>query len=590
MIEKNEIAILDFGSQYTHLIARRVRELGVASHIYPNDIPAKKLKNVRGIILSGGPRSLVRDSKLKIDKKIFNLDLPILGLCYGHQMLADFFGGKVESGQAREYGLANLKVSNTPIFFGVKKNSNVWMSHGDHVSKLPKGFKQIASSNSASIAAIYHAEKKIYGFQFHPEVAHSLEGKKMLHNFIFNICKLKKNWDTDLMMKTVEKEITKQAQGKNVFLLVSGGVDSAVCFALLEKILGKTRVYGLHIDSGLMRQNETKKIAAALKKLDFDNLHIYNAQKEFFMALKNISEPEQKRKIIGNLFLDITDRIMKNKKMSADLWLLGQGTIYPDTIESGGTKNADVIKTHHNRVPRVQQLIAQKKIIEPLKELYKDEVRAIGIKLGLPKNLVFRHPFPGPGLAIRCLCSDRSDETVSYLKPNLLKLPVKSVGVQGDERSYSHPAVLLDTNQSWSKLRALSPTITNIHKEINRVLLPIYGDTKNLTKCSLNKAYLIASRLELLRKIDAIVDEAILSDKKCGKIWQCPTVLIPFGFQYKESVVLRPVESEEAMTVSFGTIPKDTLNKIIKKIKTLKVVDFIFYDLTNKPPGTIEWE
>lgn len=590
MIEKNEIAILDFGSQYTHLIARRVRELGVTSHIYPNDITTKKLKNASGIILSGGPRSLVRDSKLKIDKKIFNLGLPILGLCYGHQMLADFFGGQVESGQAREYGLANLKVSKAPIFFGVKRNSKVWMSHGDHVSKLPKGFKQIASSNSDSIAAMYHPEKKFYGFQFHPEVAHSLEGKKMLNNFIFNICKLKKNWDTDLMMKTVEKEITEQARGKNIFLLVSGGVDSTVCFALLEKVLGKTRVYGLHIDSGLMRQNETKKITAALKKLGFDNLHIYNARKEFFDTLKNISEPEQKRKIIGDLFLDITDRIMKTKKMSGSRWLLGQGTIYPDTIESGGTKNADVIKTHHNRVPRVQQLIAQKKIIEPLKELYKDEVRAIGIKLGLPKNLVFRHPFPGPGLAIRCLCSEGSDETVKYIKPNLLKLPVKSVGVQGDERSYSHPAVLLDTNQSWSKLRALSPTITNIHKEINRVLLPIYGDTKNLTKCSLHKAYLTTPRLELLRKIDAIVDEAILSDKKCGRIWQCPTVLIPFGYHHKESVVLRPVESEEAMTVSFAAIPDNTLKKIIKKINALVAVDFIFYDLTNKPPGTIEWE
>ncbi|MCX6780255.1 MAG: glutamine-hydrolyzing GMP synthase, partial [Candidatus Magasanikbacteria bacterium] len=569
MNSKNEIAILDFGSQYTHLIARRVRELGVVSHIYANDVPVSKLKNASGVILSGGPRSLVRDKKLKIDKKIFDLGLPILGLCYGHQMLADIFGGKVASGQAREYGLANLKVQDAPIFAGVKKNSNVWMSHGDHVSKLPKGFVQIAGSNSESIAAMYNAQKKFYGFQFHPEVAHSKEGKKMLHNFIFNICDTQKNWDTNLMMAAIENEIIKEAQDKNVFLLVSGGVDSAVCFALLEKVLGKKRVFGLHIDSGTMRQNETKKISTALKKLGFDNLHIHNAQKEFLAALKNVSEPEQKRKIIGDLFLDITDRIMKEKNMSGSGWLLGQGTIYPDTIESGGTKNADVIKTHHNRVPRVQQMIADGKIIEPLKELYKDEVRAIGLKLGLPKSMVQRHPFPGPGLAIRCLCSNGSKDLTTTIAPNLLKLPVKSVGVQGDERSYSHPALLIGSNPGWAKLRALSPTITNKHKEVNRVLLPIFGDLKNINKAKLNKAYLTKPRLELLRKIDAIVDEAILADKKCAKIWQCPTVVIPFGYKNKESIVLRPVESEEAMTVSFAQIPDDTLKKIITKIKAL---------------------
>ena len=597
MEAKNEIAILDFGSQYTHLIARRVRELGVVSHIYPNDISAKKLKNASGIILSGGPRSLVRDPRLKIDKNIFDLNLPILGLCYGHQLLADMYGGKVESGQAREYGLAKLEVVSAPIFSGVKKTSNVWMSHGDHVSKLPNGFKQIAKSASESIAAMYHPAKNFYGFQFHPEVAHSAEGKKMLSNFVFDICQAKKNWNTSLMLKQIEQDIISQAENKNVFLLVSGGVDSAVCFALLEKVLGKKRVFGLHIDSGTMRLNETKKISNALKKLGFNNLHVYNAEKEFLAALKNISEPEQKRKIIGNLFLDITDRIMKEKNMSGENWLLGQGTIYPDTIESGGTKNADVIKTHHNRVPRVQQMIADGKIIEPLKELYKDEVRKIGLKLGLPASIVMRHPFPGPGLAIRCLCSDGTNELATILTTTnkttdlgLLKLPIKSVGVQGDERSYSHPAVLSNKNQSWLKLHTLSPTITNAHKEINRVLVLKAGEEKKLPLSKLNKAYLTKPRLELLRKIDAIVDDAILADKKCGKIWQCPTVLVPFGHQHKESVVLRPVESEEAMTVSFGIIPDNTLKKIIKKIKALKAVDFIFYDITNKPPGTIEWE
>lgn len=594
MISNNEIAILDFGSQYTHLIARRIRELGVVSHIYSNDIPADKLVNAKGIILSGGPRSLVRDPRLQFDPKLFELGLPILGLCYGHQLMADLFGGKVESGGAREYGLASLQISNSPIFKNTKKKSTVWMSHGDHVSKLPKGFNQIATSENESIAAMHNLTKNFYGFQFHPEVAHSKEGKKMLSNFVFDICKSEKNWNTSLMLKQIEQVILKQAENKKVFLLVSGGVDSAVCFALLEKVLGKERVYGLHIDSGMMRKDETKKISIALKKLGYNNLHVHKAEKEFLIALKNVSEPEQKRKIIGDLFLDITDKIMKEKGMSGDGWLLGQGTIYPDTIESGGTKNADVIKTHHNRVPRVQQMIAEGKIIEPLKELYKDEVRKIGLKLGLPESIINRHPFPGPGLGIRCLCSEGSTEkalqlTLANLEIEINKLPIKSVGVQGDERSYSHPALLMQ-NYPWAKLKNLSPAITNSSKEINRVLTMVHGDTEKISSSKLTKGFITAKRLELLRKIDAIVDSAILKDKKCHKIWQMPTVLVPFGHKHKESIVLRPVESEEAMTVSFGIIPDETLKKIISKIKSLNVVDYIFYDITNKPPGTIEWE
>ena len=447
MSSQNEVAILDFGSQYTHLIARRVRELGVVSHIYPTDVPASKLKNAVAIILSGGPRSLVRDPRLPFDPAIFNLGIPMLGLCYGHQLVADIFGGKVASGTAREYGLAALNISPSPIFERVKKKTVVWMSHGDHVEKIPSGFKQIATTGNGSVAAMADEKKKMYGFQFHPEVAHSKEGKKMLHNFLFKICKAKKNWNVGQMLSSIEQSIEQltnchsdrasqraeesrtigerdpstalrsaRDDRKNVFLLVSGGVDSTVCFALLEKVLGKKRVFGLHIDNGFMRLDETKKITKALKKIGFNNLHIYDAEKEFLQALRGVTEPEQKRKIIGNLFLDITDRIMKEKGMDGKNWLLGQGTIYPDTIESGGTKNADVIKTHHNRVPRVQQMITEGRVIEPLKELYKDEVREIGLKLGLPKELIFRHPFPGPGLAIRCLCSEGSKEKAEFME------------------------------------------------------------------------------------------------------------------------------------------------------------------------------
>ena len=598
-MNKNEIAILDFGSQYTHLIARRVRELGVVSHIYPNDVSVDKLKNAVGIILSGGPRSLVNEPKLEIDKIIFDLGLPILGLCYGHQMLADFFGGTVESGKAREYGLARLKTDErSPIFKNINKDTNVWMSHGDHVEKLPKGFKQIATTGNGSVAAMGNSAKSIYGFQFHPEVHHSQQGKQMLYNFIFNICRAEQNWTTDKLLSSIKHQIKKEAGEKNVFLLISGGVDSTVCFALLEKTLGKDRVFGLHVDQGLMREGESKQVDIALKNIGLDDLYIYNAEKEYLSALKGKFEPEEKRKIIGDLFLDISDKVMKEKKMNTEDWLLGQGTIYPDTIESGGTKNADLIKTHHNRVPRILQMIIDGKIIEPIKELYKDEVRAIGEKLGLPHDLLYRHPFPGPGLGIRCLCSTGSTDKVSKLKlPNknysLVKLPIKSVGVQGDERSYSHPALITNVevdNINWQDLHKISPRITNTNKETNRVLFLLSGEEKLLKKSNIKKAYITKSRLNLLRKVDAIVNKHVLNNPTCGHIWQMPVVLVPFGHDKGESIVLRPVESEEAMTVSFAQIPKDILNSIIEEIKALDKIDYIFYDITNKPPGTIEWE
>lgn len=594
-MNKNEIAILDFGSQYTHLIARRIRELGVVSHIYPNNISVKKLTNAVGVILSGGPRSIVRQPKLPIDKKIFKLNVPILGLCYGHQLIANEFGGIVKSGTAREYGLAKLKISKSPIFNDIKSSSNVWMSHGDHVDKMPVGFSQIATTGNNSVAAMANEEKKMYGFQFHPEVHHTKDGKTMLHNFVFNICKAQKNWTTEKMLDEILSDIKKQAKDKKIFLLISGGVDSTVCFALLEKALGKNRVYGLHVDHGMMRLNETKLVTESLKKIGLADLHVYNAEKEYLSALENIFEPEEKRKIIGDLFLDITDRLMKEMKMNSNDWLIGQGTIYPDTIESGGTKNADKIKTHHNRVPRILKMIKQGKIIEPIRELYKDEVREIGLKLGLPKKLIYRHPFPGPGLAIRCLCSTGSNEKAKssiFQSCNLSILPISSVGVQGDERSYAHPALITDLpkkQQAWKFLRELAPQITNTHKDINRVLFLMHGDPKDLSKSKMNQAYLTKTRLDLLRKIDAIVNKNI-SHKSCSHIWQMPVVLVPFGHKHGESIVLRPVESEEAMTVSFAEIPKTIGQQIVRQIKALDAVDYIFYDITNKPPGTIEWE
>lgn len=587
MKREAEIAILDFGSQYTHLIARRVRELGVRSHIYRNDVSKDELSNAVGIILSGGPRSLVKDPRLPIDEGIFDLGLPILGLCYGHQLMADHFGGSVSSGEAREYGVAMLEVSPSPIFARVN-SSTVWMSHGDHVAQLPDGFVQIATTGNDSIAAMANEEKRMYGFQFHPEVNHSEQGMTMLSNFVFDICTAEKNWTTDTMLEELQEQIRKEAGDKNVFLLISGGVDSTVCFALLEKTLGKERVYGLHVDHGFMRKDESALVANALKEIGLDDLHIYDAEQEYLDALAGVSEPEKKRNIIGELFLDITERVMKEQNLDDEHWLLGQGTIYPDTIESGGTENADKIKTHHNRVDRVQDMIAKGLVIEPIKELYKDEVREIGLKLGLPEALIHRHPFPGPGLAIRCLCAETDNHTAEHIDTDLWKLPVQSVGVQGDERSYSHPA-LVTAAADWDNLRTLSPTLTNTHKDINRVLQLVHGDASKLSSSSVPTAHLTKERTELLRSVDAIVNKHIVNPS-CENIWQFPVVLVPFGYDKKESIVLRPVESKEAMTVSFAQLPQDILDAIVEDIKNLGAIDYIFYDVTNKPPGTIEWE
>jgi len=603
MKSQNEVAILDFGSQYTHLIARRIRELGVISHIYPNDVSTSKLKNAVGIILSGGPKSLVNDPKIPYDKEIFNLRIPVLGLCYGHYVVANYFGGKLGTGQSREYGLAQMKTTDSPIFKDTAKELNVWMSHGDHVKKLPANFVQIGTTKNGSITAMQNLSRSIFSFQFHPEVNHTNFGKKMIENFIFNICKAKKNWDANTQIEQIQKQIRKEAGDKNIFLLISGGVDSTVCFALLEKTLGKSRVYGLHVDHGMMRENESNLVVESLKLIGLNDLNVQNIEEEYLEKLKDVYEPEQKRKIIGDLFLEITDRVMAENQMVSSDWLIGQGTIYPDTIESGGTKNADVIKTHHNRVPKIINMIAEGKIIEPIKELYKDEVRNIGEKLGLPKELLYRHPFPGPGLGIRCLCSNGENNTPTTILNaplviptevegslnDIYKLPIKSVGVQGDERSYKHPAVITK-EETWEELKMLSPVITNSNKDINRVLYLLSGKKENLENSILNNVYITKNRLDTLRKIDSIVNKHILSSDLCSHIWQMPVILIPYGFNKKESIVLRPVESEEAMTVNFAKIPKTILDKIIEEINDLKLVDFIFYDITNKPPGTIEWE
>ncbi len=612
---RQQIAILDFGSQYTHLISRRLRDFSVLARIYPPDVKIDILQgeNLIGLILSGGPKSVYDKTAIKYTNAIFDLKVPILGLCYGHQLIGQHFGGKVKSGKISEYGFAKLKIKNlklnknlklkiknynASLFNKLPYNMRVWMSHGDSVVKAPAGFDILASTNDCAIAAMGDLSRNIYGLQFHPEVHHTKDKDKILHNFAVKICKARQDWKIDDLLTEIIKDIKKQAKNKKVFMLVSGGVDSSVAFALLEKSLGKKNVIGLHIDSGLMRKNESAQVIQDLAKTGFDDLNVVDASEIFLTRLHGISDPEQKRKIIGETYLDVAEEwFKKNVETIHESSILGQGTIYPDTIETGGTKHADIIKTHHNRIDRIQKMIKQGKVIEPLKNFYKDEVRAIGRKLNLSRHLLNRHPFPGPGLGIRVLCSESKINALKLPKLKLKKtalncqiLPIKSVGVQGDSRTYAYPLAVWGIN-NWNKLEKISTDLTNKYRNINRVIKVCWIRSEGMPKfqCKPN-TYLTKERLNLLREINDILEQEIRKAKIYDKIWQFPVILVPLTLNGGESIILRPVESREAMTANFYKMSKSVLTKITYQIAKFTKIDAVFYDVTNKPPATIEWE
>jgi GMP synthase (glutamine-hydrolysing) len=601
LLTMDKIAVIDFGGQYAHLIASRIRRGGVLAEIVlPEEATTTSLKNYKGIILSGGPASTLAADAPTVDPAIFALKKPVLAICYGHQLAMRLLGGKVKKGKVPEYGPAKLKVTaKSKLFSNLPKSSTAWMSHWDEVAALPTGFEVVASTSSCQYAAVANEQRQIWSVQFHPEVVHTEIGSKLLENFV-KLTKAKKSWTMDAFLKAEITRLKKQVGDRKVFLLVSGGVDSTVAFALLEKALGKQRVYGLTVDHGLMRADEADWVKTKLSKAGFDNLHVAHESGHFLAALKNAVEPEDKRGIIGRVFLAVQRKALKRLRFNPRQWLLGQGTIYPDTIESGGTKNADKIKTHHNRVPEIEAMIAKGLVIEPLADLYKDEVREVGRKLKLPAELIERHPFPGPGLGVRILCATAEDKLKTALKIETeIKrkwklpakvLPIKSVGVQGDARTYRHPVAIFTSSRDWEKLDKAATEIIAKFPEINRVVLCL-NSSKAPRSFKVHPGKLTTDRIELLQTADMLVTQTLHAKRLYAKVWQMPVVLAPVSASGEaESIILRPVESQEAMTAAFSRLPPTAVNELAKKIAKDQRIEYVFYDLTNKPPGTIEWE
>lgn len=509
---KETIIILDFGSQYTQLIARKVRECSVFAEILPFNTPLEiiKQKNPKGIIFSGGPSSVYEKDSPHPDTEIFVLGIPILGICYGLQLIAYHLGGKVDKAAKREYGRATLKIAtDDPIFGGIPIYSQVWMSHGDRLEELPEKFEKIAETQN-SIAAIRSKDKKIYGLQFHPEVHHTTYGIKILENFVRKVCLCQEIWNASSFIESSINEIKSKVGNENVILALSGGVDSTVAAVLLHKAIGE-QLHCVHIDTGLMRTNESKEVVNLFKKHFNIPTTLVEASDVFLQRLKGIQEPEQKRKIIGNTFIELFEQ--EARKLPNLKWL-AQGTLYPDVIESTSVKGPSAtIKSHHNvgGLPEKMNL----KIIEPFRELFKDEVRRVGIELGIPNWFIRRHPFPGPGLAIR-----------------------------------------------------------------------IIGE---VTK----------DRLDTLRQADDILTEEITNAGLYDQIWQAFAVLLPvksvgvMGDErtYENVCALRAVTSLDGMTADWFPFTPELLAKISNRIiNEIRGINRVVYDITSKPPGTIEWE
>ncbi|MFH1590004.1 MAG: glutamine-hydrolyzing GMP synthase [archaeon] len=619
-VKKEKIAILDAGSQFGKIIDRRVRELNIESDILPINTSVEILKKYGGIIISGGPESVYEKTAPKCDKNIFSLGIPILGICYGMQLINYIFGGTVHKKDLREDGACKIKIfKGSNIFFGLSKKETVLMSHGDSINKVANGFKIIANSDNI-VAAIENPEKKLYGLQFHPEVDITLNGKIMLKNFLYKISGLKANYSMENREEKAIREIRTKVKNNNVLVLVSGGVDSTVCVALLKKALGSKKVFAVHVDNGFMRLNESKNVKKFLTKQGI-KLDVIDAKEEFYSATTTINKketkqlrktiiPEEKRKIIGDTFIKVAERHIKQLGLNSNNTFLVQGTLRPDLIESASeiaSKNADVIKTHHNDTSLVRELRKKGRIIEPLKDYHKDEVRKLGEMIGLPKELVWRQPFPGPGLAVRIICAEKAhvnsdfekinNQLMNFSTKNIFAtiLPIQTVGVQGDGRTYSY-LVGLSGEENWNKLFEIANKIPKKIHKVNRIVYVFGKKIINSIK-EITPTHPTIDVIKKLQIADDIVNQTLLEFNLLKKLSQVPVILFPvnFGIENNHSIAIRTFITNDFMTgvpaIPGKDIPKKALKKIVKRIlKEVPDISRVVYDLTSKPPGTTEWE
>jgi GMP synthase (glutamine-hydrolysing) len=602
-----KIAILDCGAQYTKVIDRRVRELKVATDILPITTPPEDLQGYIGLILSGGPNSVYEEGAPRCHPGIFQLGIPVLGICYGMQLLNLENGGTVHASSLKEYGETDIQVQpDTDLFCDLAPTQTVLMSHGDSVAQLAPGFELIGNSNG-TVAAIAHRQKRLYGVQFHPEVELTENGAAMLSNFLFRVCHAQGDYTLEDRLSQTIDWIRQTVGERSVFVLVSGGVDSSVTAALLLKALGPERVYAVHIDSGFMRQNESQLVVDALQALGLKHLEHLKAADRFYNGfadidgqrvgpLHTVTDPELKRQVIGQVFYDLIQEAMANFEEA----FIAQGTLRPDLIESGNrdiSHAAQRIKTHHNDVDAIRRHRERGLILEPNRDWHKDEVREVGRLLGLPEALVIRQPFPGPGLAIRVLCADAPyvlPETDSVAKAlqaltegyQARLLPVRSVGVQGDGRTYKQLAVL---QGPWEGARALALDIPNRVHAINRVALMI-SDLPADCEPHFVPTHLTPETVNVLRQLDDTVTRAFQEAGLNQTISQLLTVMLPISYTGKgPAFVIRAVITSDYMTARPAQLGKDIPLSLLQDLAK-HFPDALLYDLTGKPPATVEWE
>ncbi len=606
-MKHDAIAVIDFGGQYAHLIATKVRRLGVLAEIRQPEDPLDAFRPYRGIIISGSPSLSAYGEDSIYTKEIYDLDTPILGLCFGHQEIAKHYGGTVIHG-GREWGRTDLHLAaDHPLFAGLAAVEQVWMSHYDSVVAVGPAFRELGHTPAAAgaeahrFAAIGSDKLRRYGLQFHPEVDDTVHGDRMIANFVFGLCGCRATWTMDGFLEEETAKVRRAAGTRSVFLLASGGVDSTVAAVIIGRALGPDRVDLLHIDNGLMRKDESRQVAAMFEHLGLGSrFHFRDASTTFLTALEGVIDPERKRRIIGDTFIRVFQD--EARRLGIADRLLGQGTIYPDTIETGGTRRADTIKTHHNRVPIIEEMMAAGDVIEPLVELYKVEVRELGTKLGVPDAMLRRHPFPGPGLGIRLLCSDGTDDRTDFdaITPKVeaiarrfslaaLPLPIRSVGVKADLRAYEHP-VLLHGTVPWRTLIDAVSLLTSDVPGINRCVWNLGPAVPRVARAI--RATVTRARLDLLRDTDHLVMEGLERHGIYDDVWQCPTILVPLTLDERpgELVVIRPVKSQRAMTAAPVELPPGLVAELRDAILALPGVSGLALDVTSKPPGTIEWE